>query len=86
MLEMWLGGLEGLLHLDVPGAVDTLERIFSLQPSAQIEDFGEQANYRGDDQHTYEAEHAEVFRPLREIHSLVRRVSSAVIHHIGFFG
>ncbi len=75
-----------LLHLDVPGAVDTLERIFSLQPSAQIEDFGEQANYRGDDQHTYEAEHAEVFRPLREIHSLVRRVSSAVIHHIGFFG
>ncbi|MSP20871.1 MAG: phosphoenolpyruvate carboxylase [Alphaproteobacteria bacterium] len=75
-----------LLHLDVPGAVDTLERIFSLQPSAQIEDFGEATNYHGDEQHTYEAEHAEVFRPLRELYGLIRRVSTAVVHHIGFFG
>ena len=48
-----------LIEANDLGAVNLLDRIFSLQPSAQIEDFGEQANYRGDDQHTYEAEHAE---------------------------
>ena len=75
-----------LLHLDINGAVDVLERIFSLQTATQAEDFGETANYRSDDQLTYEAEHAQVFRPLREHFELVRRVSSAIIHHIGFLG
>jgi phosphoenolpyruvate carboxylase len=75
-----------LLHLDINGAVDVLERIFSLQPASQSEDFGEPANYRSEDQHTYEAEHAQVFRPLREHYELVRRVSSAITHHIGFLG
>ncbi len=75
-----------LLHLDVTGAVNSLERIFSLQPSAAVEDFGEEATYRGDDSHTYETEHEQVFRPLRERFELVRRVSSAIVHHIGFLG
>jgi phosphoenolpyruvate carboxylase len=75
-----------LLHLDINGAVDVLERIFSLQTATQAEDFGETANYRSEDQLTYEAEHAQVFRPLREHFELVRRVSSAIIHHIGFLG
>ena len=77
-----------LLHLDVPVAVATLERIF---PSAGPADgdageFGEVATYRGDVSRTYEAEHAEVFDPLRDLHELVRRTSSAIIHRIGFFG
>ena len=75
-----------LLHLDVLGAVNLLDRIFSLQPSAAAEDFGEPASYRGDDSHTYETEHEQVFRPLRERFEMVRRVSSAIMHHIGFLG
>ena len=75
-----------LLHLDIPGAVSVLERIFSMQPAATTEEFGEVASYRSEESHTYEAEHEQVFRPLRETFELVRRVSSAVVHHIGFLG
>jgi len=75
-----------LLHLDIPGAVDMLEKIFSLQQPTRIEDFGEPSDYFGEEQHTYEAEHNEVFRPLRDHYELVRRIASAVTHHIGFLG
>jgi phosphoenolpyruvate carboxylase len=77
-----------LLHLDVPGAVAALERIFPADDSVRPakEDFGEPASYRTDEDQTYATEHASLLRPLRGLHALCRRASEAVVHHIGFFG
>ncbi len=77
-----------LLHMEVPGAVAVLERIFPVEPteSTAEADFGEPATYRGDESHAYEAEHARVFRPLKDLYELSRRVSSAVTHFVGFLG
>lgn len=80
--------IQRLLRLDVPGAVTVLEKVFSTKPPEGVleEDYGEPATYSGDDNHTYDTEHGEVFGPLRELHEAIRKVSSAVIHYIGFLG
>ena len=77
-----------LLHLDVPMAVSALEKVFPAVPKDPVDaqDFGEPASYRGEESQTYEAENAEIFRPLSGLHALIRRVSSAITHYVGFFG
>jgi phosphoenolpyruvate carboxylase len=77
-----------LLNLDVPSAVAVLERIFPSDARAggDAEEFGEAASYHGEHSRTYEAEHAEVFAPMLALYALVRRISAAVTHRVGFFG
>ena len=77
-----------LFHLDVEGAVAVLENIFPAQvvDSAGAELYAEPASYEGEGGQTYRAEYAEIFAPLRNLHDLTRRISSAIVHHAGFFG
>ncbi len=77
-----------LLHLDVPGAMSVLRKIFRDQPAAAptAEDFGEPATYRGSEHRTYRLLHDEVFAPLEENHELLLRVGTAITQYIGFFG
>ena len=77
-----------LFHLDVEGAVAVLEHIFPAQADdeAGADQYGEPASYEGAGGQTYQAEHDEIFAPLRNLHELTRRVSSAIVHRAGFFG
>ena len=76
-----------LLHLDVPSALADLQDIFPrTEPPSCLEDFGEPANYRSDDSQSYEYENDKIFEPMRGMFTLVRRISTAIGHRIGFFG
>ena len=77
-----------LFHLDVQGAVALLERIFPAEADAAdgADQYGEPATYQGEGGQTYRAEHAGIFVPLRSLYDLTRRISSAIVHHAGFFG
>ena len=76
-----------ILHLDVPSAVASLEEIFPLtEDTIAIADFGEAATYRSDESQNYQFENERIFRPMRQLHGLIRRVSAAVVHRTGFFG
>ena len=80
--------VQQILHLDVPGAMSALHKIFRDQPEPPptAEDFGEPATYRGSEHRTYRGLHDEVFRPLEAYHDLLLRVGTAITHCIGFFG
>ena len=76
-----------ILHLDVLSAVQSLEEIFPLtEDTIAVADFGEAATYRSDESQNYQFENERIFRPMRQLYSLVRRVSAAVVHRVGFFG
>ncbi|MBW8725608.1 MAG: phosphoenolpyruvate carboxylase [Inquilinus limosus] len=76
-----------VLHLDVLPAVQSLEEIFPLtEDTIAVADFGEAATYRSDESQNYQFENERIFRPMRQIYGLVRRVSAAVVHRTGFFG
>ncbi len=76
-----------LLHLDVEPVAETLEDIFPrTEPPAEDEDFGEPADYRSDDSQSYRHENDTLFRPMRGLSILIRRISTAIAHHVGFFG
>ena len=74
-----------ILRLDVPEAVALLEEVFpSLPDPAAAMEFGEPAGPRAAT--TYEAEHAEIFAPMRRWFALVREGSAAIAHEVGSFG
>jgi phosphoenolpyruvate carboxylase len=76
-----------VLHLDAPSAVDLLEEIFPLtEDQLSAEEWGEPATYRSEEGQSYRIEHETIFRPMRRLHHLVCRISSAVVHRTGFFG
>lgn len=76
-----------LVHLDAPSVIRLLEEIFPMtEASSGDEDFGEPATYRGDDAQSYTFENERIFRPILGLSILVRRISTAVIHRIGFLG
>ncbi|KGM32603.1 phosphoenolpyruvate carboxylase, partial [Inquilinus limosus] len=76
-----------ILHLDVLPAVQSLEEIFPLtEDTIAVTDFGEAATYRSDESQNYQFENERIFRPMRQIYGLLRRVSAAVVHRTGFFG
>ena len=76
-----------LLHLDVLPALVALEDIFPrTEPPANDEDFGEPADYRSDDSQSYQFENERIFQPMHGLHTLIRRISTAVAHRVGFFG
>ncbi len=76
-----------LFHLDVETAVAALRRIFPYaQPSALELDWGEVATYADTDGQSYRQEHEQLFTPLAELADRVRRVSTALVHHLGAVG
>lgn len=76
-----------LLHLDVLPVLADLEEIFPrTEPPSCLEDFGEAADYRSDDSQSYEYENDKIFEPMRGMFTLVRRISTAIGHRVGFFG
>jgi phosphoenolpyruvate carboxylase len=76
-----------LLHLDVLPALSALEEIFPrTEPPSCAEDFGEPADYRSDDSQSYQFENDRIFHPMRGLFTLVRRISTAIGHRVGFFG
>ena len=76
-----------LLELDVPGAVDILMQTFPVDAEPlDLEDFGSPATYRGEEERDYRMEHRTLFRPLLEIHDLIRRISVAISHLAGAHG
>jgi len=76
-----------LLELDVPGAVAILMETFPVDAEPlDLEDFGNPATYRGEEERDYRMEHRSLFRPLLEIHDLTRRISVAISHLVGAHG
>jgi phosphoenolpyruvate carboxylase len=76
-----------IVHLQVERAVELLGQIFPpYQNLALVDDFGEPATYRSQTTRGYEAQHREIFEPMAKLHTLIRRISTAVIHLIGATG
>ncbi len=76
-----------VLHLDVDAAVTTLKRIFPYQQTtAPAVDWGETATYPDADGESYRQEHEQLFDPLAELADRVRRISAALVHHLGAVG
>src|SRR3546814_9185327 len=73
-----------LLHLDAPAVVKLLEEIFPVaERPADAEDFGEPATYRGDAAQSYTFENERIFRPIRGLSVLIRRISTAATPQTG---
>jgi phosphoenolpyruvate carboxylase len=76
-----------ILHLDIPTAVAQLERIFPATSDTLIDgDFGERATYVSDESQNYKQENDSIFKVMDNLYELLRRVSVALTHRVGFFG
>ena len=79
--------LTKIFHLEIDDAMRKLATIFPKVEQAKFDgDFGEVATYVGDWTQTYEREHARIFQPIAALYTLVRRLSSGIIHTIGALG
>ncbi len=79
-------GMElALLRLEVPAALDLLAAIFPVgDDPAAGQDYGEPASPRTAG--SYAREQTEIIAPIRALFALVREISIAVSHEVGFFG
>ncbi|TDQ77532.1 phosphoenolpyruvate carboxylase type 1 [Dongia mobilis] len=76
-----------IFHLEIDDAMRKLMSIFPKVEQTRFEgDFGETATYVGDWSQTYEREHQVIFGPIAGLYTLVRRLSSGIIHTIGAMG
>ncbi|MBL8709296.1 MAG: phosphoenolpyruvate carboxylase [Rhodospirillaceae bacterium] len=76
-----------IFHLEIDDAMRKLGTIFPKVEQVKFEgDFGEPATYVGDWSQTYEREHEAIFRPIAGLYTLVRRLSSGIIHTVGAMG
>jgi len=79
--------LNKIFHLEIEDAMRKLATIFPKVEEAKYDgDFGEVATYVGDWTQTYEREHARIFQPISNLYTLIRRLSSGLIHTIGALG
>lgn len=79
--------IEALLRLEVEPALQLLAQIFPvLEQERDALDWGEPSTYAGDREQSYAQEHALIFRPMAADYDLVRRIGSAIVHHVGAFG
>jgi phosphoenolpyruvate carboxylase len=79
--------VQRLMHLDVEAALALLAEIFPITEGETPElDYGEPATYRGADSQSYAEEHRLLFRPIGEEYDLIRRLGSAIMHHVGSVG
>jgi phosphoenolpyruvate carboxylase len=76
-----------ICHLEIDDAMRKLNMIFPKVEQLKFEgDFGEAATYVGDWHQTYEREHQAIFGPIAGLYTLVRRLSSGIIHTVGALG
>lgn len=81
------GLIQQIIHLDVENVVTQLEEIFPERTETAVADgFGEAATYQPEDLQSYHEENVEIFEPLRDYGAMVKKLSTAVTHWIGFFG
>lgn len=79
--------VEAIFRLEVEPALQLLGQIFPILESPRSEqDWGEPSTYAGDREQSYAQEHATLFRPMAADYDLVRRIGSAIVHHLGAFG
>ena len=79
--------LTKIFHLEINDALRTLSTIFPKIEEVKFEgDFGEVATYVGDWSQTYEREHEQIFQPIGRLYTLIRRLSSGIIHTVGAMG
>jgi phosphoenolpyruvate carboxylase len=79
--------IEAMFRLEVEPSLQLLGQIFPVLESPRSEqDWGEPSTYAGDREQSYAQEHATLFRPMAADHDLVRRIGSAIVHHLGAFG
>ena len=77
--------LERFLRLDIDGCLKLLDEIFPVTPDPTLGlNFGEPAGPR--DVGTYEAEHANLFQPIRRMFEQMREISGIIQHEVGAFG
>lgn len=77
--------LERFLRLDIDGCLRLLDAIFPITPDPTLGlNFGEPPGPR--DVGTYEAEHAQLFQPIRRMFERVRELSGIIQHEVGAFG
>lgn len=76
-----------IFHLEIDDAMRKLTAIFPKVEQLRFEgDFGETSTYVGDWSQTYEREHQAIFGPIAGLYTLVRRLSSGIIHTVGAMG
>lgn len=76
-----------LLHLDVDHAVGQLAEIFpAVKEASDTLDYGEPADPGEEADTGYGTENREIFQPLLDLMALIRRISTATTHRIGFLG
>ncbi|MDY0873380.1 phosphoenolpyruvate carboxylase [Dongia rigui] len=76
-----------IFHLEIDDAMRKLSMIFPKVEQLKFEgDFGEASTYVGDWHQTYEREHQAIFGPIAGLYTLVRRLSSGIIHTVGALG
>jgi phosphoenolpyruvate carboxylase len=81
------GMIQRLMHLEVEPALTLLAEIFPISDADAPElDFGEPATYRGSGNQSYAQEHETLFRPIGHDYEMIRRIGSAIIHHLGAIG
>lgn len=81
------GLVQRLMHLDVEPALALLGEIFPVTEGETPElDYGEPATYRSADSQSYGQEHRLLFRPIRDEYDQIRRLGSAIMHHVGAVG
>ncbi len=79
--------VEAALHLEIPGVVERLRKIFPMTPDHILnEDFGEPATYVSDETGNYARENLMLFTPMERLYELARRISTAITHRAGFLG
>lgn len=76
-----------IVHLQVEKTMASLQLIFPpKQALALADDFGEPATYRRGTVRGFERQHREIFEPMMKIYTLIRRISTGIIHTIGATG
>jgi phosphoenolpyruvate carboxylase len=76
-----------VLHLDIDRVVAVLRRIFPYERAAgPTLDWGEAATYLDAEGESYRREHETIFTPMADTAERIRRISVAVVHHLGAFG
>jgi phosphoenolpyruvate carboxylase len=81
------GLIARLTQLDVEPVIEILRDIFPMtEPRIQPHDFGVDATYRSEENQSYGQEHALIFDPIVHLYGQIRRIGSAVVHHLGAVG
>ncbi len=76
-----------IFHLEIDDAIRRLGMIFPKVEQLKFAgDFGETSTYVGDWHQTYEREHQAIFGPIAGLYTLVRRLSTGIVHTIGALG